>query len=70
MAKTGYSRAERVADQIRMEVADILMRKNQGSARPVSDRDRCGIDQRSADRPSVRDSAWVRRRKRRMSLPG
>jgi len=27
MAKTGYSRAERVADQIRMEVADILMRK-------------------------------------------
>ena len=27
VAKTGYSRAERVADQIRMEVADILMRK-------------------------------------------
>jgi ribosome-binding factor A len=27
MPKTGYSRAERVADQIRMEVADILMRK-------------------------------------------
>ena len=27
MAKTGYTRAERVADQIRMEVADILMRK-------------------------------------------
>ena len=27
MAKTGYSRAERVADQIRMEVADILMRR-------------------------------------------
>jgi len=27
MAKTGYSRAERVADQICMEVADILMRK-------------------------------------------
>jgi len=27
MAKTGYSRAERVADQIRMEVAEILMRK-------------------------------------------
>jgi ribosome-binding factor A len=27
MAKTGYSRADRVADQIRMEVADILMRK-------------------------------------------
>ena len=27
MAKTGYSRAERVADQIRMEVADILLRK-------------------------------------------
>jgi ribosome-binding factor A len=27
MAKTGYNRAERVADQIRMEVADILMRK-------------------------------------------
>lgn len=27
MSKTGYSRAERVADQIRMEVADILMRK-------------------------------------------
>jgi ribosome-binding factor A len=27
MAKTGYSRADRVADQIRMEVADILMRR-------------------------------------------
>jgi len=27
VAKTGYSRADRVADQIRMEVADILMRK-------------------------------------------
>ena len=27
MPKTGYNRAERVADQIRMEVADILMRK-------------------------------------------
>jgi len=27
MSKTGYSRADRVADQIRMEVADILMRK-------------------------------------------
>jgi ribosome-binding factor A len=27
MAKTGYKRADRVADQIRMEVADILMRK-------------------------------------------
>src|SRR5262250_156332 len=27
VAKTGYHRAERVADQIRMEVADILMRK-------------------------------------------
>ena len=27
MAKTGYSRAERVADQIRTEVADILLRK-------------------------------------------
>lgn len=27
MAKIGYSRADRVADQIRMEVADILMRK-------------------------------------------
>lgn len=27
MAKTGYSRADRVADQVRMEVADILMRK-------------------------------------------
>jgi ribosome-binding factor A len=27
MAKTGYHRADRVADQIRMEVADILMRK-------------------------------------------
>jgi len=27
MAKTGYNRADRVADQIRMEVADILMRK-------------------------------------------
>ena len=27
MAKTGYSRAERVSDQIRMEVAEILMRK-------------------------------------------
>lgn len=27
MAKTGYNRASRVADQIRMEVADILMRK-------------------------------------------
>ncbi|HJT19626.1 MAG TPA: 30S ribosome-binding factor RbfA [Nitrospira sp.] len=27
MTKTGYSRADRVADQIRMEVADILMRK-------------------------------------------
>ena len=27
MAKTGYSRADRVADQIRMEGADILMRK-------------------------------------------
>lgn len=27
MTKTGYNRAERVADQIRMEVADILMRK-------------------------------------------
>ena len=25
--KTGYNRADRVADQIRMEVADILMRK-------------------------------------------
>lgn len=27
MAKSGYKRSERVADQIRMEVADILMRK-------------------------------------------
>ncbi|MDH4185560.1 MAG: 30S ribosome-binding factor RbfA [Nitrospira sp.] len=27
MAKTGYQRADRVADQVRMEVADILMRK-------------------------------------------
>lgn len=27
MAKTGYSRADRVADLIRMEVADILLRK-------------------------------------------
>jgi ribosome-binding factor A len=27
MAKTTYKRADRVADQIRMEVADILMRK-------------------------------------------
>ena len=27
MAKTGYHRADRVADHIRMEVADILMRK-------------------------------------------
>ena len=27
MTKTTYSRADRVADQIRMEVADILMRK-------------------------------------------
>ncbi|MGH7256344.1 MAG: 30S ribosome-binding factor RbfA [Nitrospirales bacterium] len=27
MAKPGYKRANRVADQIRMEVADILMRK-------------------------------------------
>jgi ribosome-binding factor A len=27
MAKTGYNRADRVADQIHMEVADILMRK-------------------------------------------
>ncbi|MBD0306432.1 MAG: 30S ribosome-binding factor RbfA, partial [Nitrospiraceae bacterium] len=27
MAKTAYKRATRVADQIRMEVADILMRK-------------------------------------------
>jgi ribosome-binding factor A len=27
MAKTTYKRAERVADQIRMEVADILMRR-------------------------------------------
>lgn len=27
MAKAGYKRASRVADQIRMEVADILMRK-------------------------------------------
>ncbi|GJL56241.1 MAG: ribosome-binding factor A [Nitrospirales bacterium] len=27
MAKPGYKRAERVADQIRMEVADILARK-------------------------------------------
>ena len=27
MSKTGYSRADRVADQIRMEVADILMRR-------------------------------------------
>lgn len=27
MAKTGYYRADRVADQIRMEVADILMRR-------------------------------------------
>ena len=27
MAKTGYNRASRVADQIRMEVADIIMRK-------------------------------------------
>lgn len=27
MTKSTYSRAERVADQIRMEVADILMRK-------------------------------------------
>lgn len=27
MAKTGYNRADRVADQIRMEVAEILMRK-------------------------------------------
>lgn len=28
MAKTAYKRATRVADQIRMEVADILMRKS------------------------------------------
>jgi ribosome-binding factor A len=27
MPKTGYKRANRVADQIRMEVADIIMRK-------------------------------------------
>ncbi|MCP9455248.1 MAG: 30S ribosome-binding factor RbfA [Nitrospira sp.] len=27
MSKTSYSRAERVADQIKVEVADILMRK-------------------------------------------
>ena len=27
VAKTGYHRADRVADQIRMEVADILMRR-------------------------------------------
>ena len=27
MTKSTYSRADRVADQIRMEVADILMRK-------------------------------------------
>ncbi|MCP9451891.1 MAG: 30S ribosome-binding factor RbfA [Nitrospira sp.] len=27
MSKTAYNRAERVADQIKMEVADILMRK-------------------------------------------
>ncbi|MEK7294402.1 MAG: ribosome-binding factor A, partial [Nitrospirota bacterium] len=27
MAKTAYKRATRVADQIRMEVADIIMRK-------------------------------------------
>ncbi|HXX74860.1 MAG TPA: 30S ribosome-binding factor RbfA [Nitrospiraceae bacterium] len=27
MTKAGYKRADRVADQIRMEVADILMRK-------------------------------------------
>ena len=27
MSKSTYSRADRVADQIRMEVADILMRK-------------------------------------------
>lgn len=27
MAKTAYKRSERVADQIRMEVADILMRR-------------------------------------------
>ena len=27
VAKTGYNRADRVADQVRMEVADILMRK-------------------------------------------
>ena len=27
MSKTAYKRADRVADQIRMEVADILMRK-------------------------------------------
>ena len=27
MSKTGFNRADRVADQIRMEVADILMRK-------------------------------------------
>lgn len=27
MSKSGYSRADRVADQIRMEVADILMRR-------------------------------------------
>ena len=27
MSKTTYKRADRVADQIRMEVADILMRK-------------------------------------------
>lgn len=27
MSKTAYKRAERVADQVRMEVADILMRK-------------------------------------------
>ena len=27
VAKTGYHRADRVADQVRMEVADILMRK-------------------------------------------
>ncbi|WP_447974887.1 30S ribosome-binding factor RbfA [Nitrospira sp. Kam-Ns4a] len=28
MAKTGYKRATRVADQVRIEIADILMRKS------------------------------------------
>ena len=31
MAKQGYKRAERVADQIRMEIADILLRKTKDS---------------------------------------